>query len=253
MNLSIIPNDTYLMKVSLTIFVFILGSLCSASAQSIAVIARDTQPAPYIRLKFQAQINNEPLELGKSYYVSGLEDSVSIKTLKFYMADLTFSDAEMALDERSYATFLIDMEDTVSLQRSFRTSKEASYNEFSFSLGIDSVTQNSGAKGGELDPTRGMYWSWQSGYINFKLEGTSNSCPARNHLFQYHIGGFQSPYNTLQSLVFEYDQSSSILIIMDCNKLLTQKNITENFQIMSPNERAMNFANKLPGIFRIGP
>ena len=231
------------MKVSLTIVVFILGSLCSASAQSIAVIARDTQPAPYIRLKFQAQINNEPLELGKSYYVSGLEDSVSIKTLKFYMADLTFSDAEMALDERSYATFLIDMEDTVSLQRSFRTSKEASYNEFSFSLGIDSVTQNSGAKGGELDPTRGMYWSWQSGYINFKLEGILNTKVQQP--FQFHVGGYSGNLNALQTNSFEVYPNNKYTLSFNFMPMLQHCLAQKQFEIMSPQLKAVQLAKLL--------
>jgi len=230
-----------------------LGSLCSVSAQSGAVVSTDKDSTQDIQFRFQPQINSEPLKLGRSYYISELEDSVSIEKLKFYIAELTLSNAEMTHVHSSPATFLIDMEDSASLQRSCAIPKGVSYQKLSFSLGLDSAIQCSGAKGGELDPTRGMYWSWQSGYINLKLEGTSNSCPARNHLIQYHIGGFQSPYNTEQSIVFEYDHSPSILITMDLNKLLTEKNITKNFQIMSPNQKAMDFAKNLPDLFRISP
>ncbi|MGA0557364.1 MbnP family protein [Larkinella sp. VNQ87] len=40
--------------------------------------------------------------------------------------------------------------------------------------------------------TGGMYWDWNSGYIHFKLEGTSPVAPATasGRVFLYHIGLF---------------------------------------------------------------
>jgi hypothetical protein len=35
------------------------------------------------------------------------------------------------------------------------------YDQIQFQLGIDSLTNVSGAMGGDLDPTKGMYWTWQ--------------------------------------------------------------------------------------------
>ena len=39
------------------------------------------------------------------------------------------------------------------------TPTNISYNKISFSLGIDSATNNQGALTGDLDPQNGMYWS----------------------------------------------------------------------------------------------
>ena len=57
-----------------------------------------------------------------------------------------------------------------------------------FQIGIDSLTNVSGDLDGDLDPALGMYWAWNSGYINMKLEGKSSSCKSVKKEFQFHIG-----------------------------------------------------------------
>ncbi len=73
------------------------------------------------------------------------------------------------------------------------------YNQLTFIVGVDSLrnTMNISRRTGVLDPAssmdNGMYWSWNSGYIFFKIEGESPAAPADptgNHKFRYHIGGF---------------------------------------------------------------
>ena len=81
------------------------------------------------------------------------------------------------------------------------------HDKIKFNLGIDSLTNVSGVMGGDLDPTKGMYWTWQSGYINFKMEGSSAVCPTRNHEFQFHIGGYQDPFYAMQTLELEVKNS----------------------------------------------
>ena len=77
------------------------------------------------------------------------------------------------------------------------------FNTIAFNLGIDSITNVSGAQGGDLDPTKGMYWAWQSGFINIKLQGTSNSCPPPKNEFEFHLGGYQYPFNSLQTIILK--------------------------------------------------
>jgi hypothetical protein len=75
------------------------------------------------------------------------------------------------------------------------------YTEFKFMIGVDSLrnTMDISRRKGVLDPGNathdgdGMYWSWNSGYIIMKLEGTSPQVPADaagNQKYRYHIGGF---------------------------------------------------------------
>ena len=118
-----------------------------------------------------------------------------------------------------------------------------------FIVGVDSATQLKGAQGGDLDPMHGMYWSWRSGYINFKCEGVSSSCPSRNNAFMFHIGGFQAPFNTIQSVSLPV-YSDTVVLQIDLTPLLTLSSITQNYEVMSPSAKAMTFANQFPSLFR---
>ena len=95
----------------------------------------------------------------------------------------------------------------------------------------------------------GMYWSWRSGYINFKCEGVSSSCPSRNNAFMFHIGGFQAPFNTIQSVSLPV-YSDTVVLQIDLTPLLTLSSITQNYEVMSPSAKAMTFANQFPSLFR---
>ncbi|MEO5563928.1 MAG: MbnP family protein, partial [Chitinophagaceae bacterium] len=76
---------------------------------------------------------------------------------------------------------------------------EGEYDQLNFVLGVDSLrnTMNISKRTGVLDPANamdhGMYWGWNSGYIFFKMEGTSLQSPVDpigQRKFRYHIGGF---------------------------------------------------------------
>jgi hypothetical protein len=44
-----------------------------------------------------------------------------------------------------------------------------------------------------------MFWTWNSGYIYFKMEGYSNASTEPNGKFEYHIGGFRSPNSAIRT------------------------------------------------------
>jgi hypothetical protein len=206
-----------------------------------------------IELKFRPEINRTPLVLNQSYYIPELKDSITILKLKFYVSNISFYQSEEFIAQAEQRYFLFDLEDKKSMYRSIVLPNNAEFDNVKFNIGVDSTTQMKGAQGGDLDPMHGMYWSWQSGYVNFKLEGSAKSCPGRNHVFQFHIGGFQSPYNSLQNVHLSFDQKDELIIILSLDTLFTQANITQDYKVMSPSERAIGFADQLPQIFNVKP
>lgn len=58
-------------------------------------------------------------------------------------------------------------------------------------IGTDSLSNVAGAFDGALDPIHGMYWAWNTGFINLKLEGKRSS----GQDFSWHLGGYTSPTN----------------------------------------------------------
>lgn len=190
------------------------------------------------QVMFSTIMNGVPIELNKSYYLKLLKDSVIITNLKFYISNLELYDNQMLKLKYEKKYILIDVEkpDTYIINY------DGNFNRIKFQLGIDSLVNVSGAFGGDLDPTNGMYWTWQSGYINFKLEGVSKSCKTRNNIFQFHLGGYQQPYKTLIQMDVTYKKNEVIHI--DVSSFLEKINLTELNEIMSPCDNAV----KLSGI-----
>ncbi|MDI1355847.1 MAG: hypothetical protein PSX36_13070 [bacterium] len=146
---------------------------------------------------------------------------------------------------------LIDAANENSLLVSFSIPSQVTFDELRFDLGIDSLTNVSGAMGGDLDPTKGMYWTWQNGYINFKIEGKSKFCKSRNHQFQFHLGGYQYPFSTVRHLHFEVASSDNMTLKVDVKKLLDEIDLSQQDHVVSPGKPAVLLSEKLGQIFSI--
>lgn len=197
-------------------------------------------------VKFIPTFGNISVEPGKKYYSSKLNDSLSIETFRFYVSNLTLLKNGKVVYAAKNKFYLIDFEKKLQITLS---AKNISFDAIKFNIGIDSTTNVSGAMGGDLDPVNGMYWAWQSGYINFKLEGTSKVCPTRNNIFQFHIGGYLSPNATLQTITLPAKNKTEIKV--DLEKFLNGIELKNTNEIMSPGEKAVTLAKLYQTIFSI--
>lgn len=202
-------------------------------------------------VQMELMINDKPLQAGQYYFINKLGDSLKIETLKFYISELIFWKEKQLIYAAPQKHWLIDLEDSQSWTMSTSDFPPLSFDNISFAIGIDSATNVSGALGGDLDPTKGMYWSWQSGYINFKLEGQTPSCPGRHRRFQYHIGGYQKPYYMLRSVNLKVPHSGHLTIQLALDKLIQHLDFKSSYEVMSPNSSAADIANHLPEIFSV--
>lgn len=200
-------------------------------------------------LQFAFKYGNENLEQNKKY-ISLSKDTLTIETFRFYISNikLVFNDNSELSEENSY--HLIDIEDPKSHTISINNKTNIKLKKVIFSLGIDSVASVSGALSGDLDPSKGMYWAWQSGYINFKIEGKSSSCKTRNNTFQFHVGGYLKPNYAIRTIELE-TINSTIGINIDLAKFFNQIKLFETNSIMIPGSKAMEIADKVKSVFTI--
>jgi hypothetical protein len=199
-----------------------------------------------INITFNPTFDNAVLEVDKKYQLEG--ENTEIHVLKFYVSNIKFYQDQQQVGVFNNKHYLIDLENPETLKLNHQNN--GAFNTIDFDLGIDSTTNVSGALGGDLDPTNGMYWTWQSGYINFKLEGKSKHCPTRNNLFSFHIGGYQYPFNTLQHIRLAVENTQKINIEVDISTLLKKINLTQTCEVMSPNQRAMSISKIITSIFK---
>gem|GEM_PF-489720 len=201
-----------------------------------------------VAIRFQPEYNTVPVEIGKKYPYKS--DSVEIDVLRFYISGIRFYQGNELVDEVKKKHHLVDIENPASQTIFHKNPGQVKFNRLVFSIGVDSLTNEAGALGDDLDPTNGMYWEWRSGYINVKLEGRSRICPARKNQFAFHIGGYQYPYNTIQQLDLSVTDSTTIIVVFDVMAFLNQVNIGELYEVMSPNEKAAGVAKKIAAAFK---
>jgi hypothetical protein len=201
------------------------------------------------KVEFLLEFQGEKIVPGQQYFSEKLKDSILIETLRFYVSDLQFFAEGKPITEASKMPFLIDSDVPESHSTTLILSNDKQFDEVRFTLGLDSLINVSGALGGDLDPTKGMYWAWQSGYINFKLEGETEACPARNHAFQYHLGGYRPPFQTVQSISVKGKSTRDFRIVVDIAAFLEQMDVSQDYQVMSPNAKAVELSAMLPAMF----
>ncbi|MBI3519442.1 MAG: hypothetical protein HY062_08820 [Bacteroidetes bacterium] len=180
---------------------------------------------------------------GDSTYQLTPTDSIHITGCRFYISGIELLDRTGSLWKDPATAHLMNAFNEKTL--SVLIPENIPYNRIKFNLGIDSTTNVSGALGGDLDPTKGMYWTWQSGYINFKLEGNSNRCKTRHNEFQFHLGGYQHPFNNLQTVFIEALPKQQVHIQIDIHQLINQIDLSQQHHIMSPGQEAMDFTEKI--------
>jgi hypothetical protein len=191
-----------------------------------------------------------PLELQKKYISTS--DTLEIETFKLYVSniEIDFADNTRIKPKNNY--HLIDIENPNSLSIPIALKQNKAITKVTFNVGIDSTASVSGALGGDLDASKGMYWAWQSGYINMKIEGKSNSCPTRKNQFHFHLGGYLKPNSAMRTVVLEATKPTETLVIaVDLEKLFSQIELSKNNNTMIPGKLAMYLSDLAAKMFSI--
>ena len=205
--------------------------------------------AQNISIDFQATgensiFDNNPISL----HIYG-QDSVKISEFRFYISKISFWKLNKQIWHEEQSFHLIDLLDDSTHKINLKIPDEMVFDKLEFYLGIDSSTNVSGAMGGDLDPTRGMYWTWQNGYINAKIEGTSNVCKSRKNEFQFHLGGYMAPFQSVQKIEMIVDRKEQIQIGVNVEKMIEAFDLSRQTKIMSPSLNAVEVSKQLAKCF----
>jgi hypothetical protein len=164
-------------------------------ALSLGALAgcHDTAPAPppapttgHLRLTFNhvTDAGGSPLVLGQPY-TTAVDDPVQIDHLRYYVSNVRLTKTDSSVWPLPTAYFLIDAtrRDTLTL----RGVPFGQYVKLTFDIGVDSAANARGDHTGDLDPARGMYWTWLTGYKFLSLDGRWLGDTALK-VIEYHIG-----------------------------------------------------------------
>ena len=207
-----------------------------------------------IKLKFDHNVNGKKLVLNNYEYTNGSNETFTVETAKYFISNISLTDSKgnkyTLPKKESY--FLIDAAVDSSLFPKFNI-PQGEYSSIEFNIGIDSLTNTLPIEEriGVLDIAQSdMYWSWNAGYIFFKLEGYSVHSTSIDNKYRYHIGlygGYNSPtVNNNRIIKIDLNQagvakvqkglSSDIHLMVDLGKIFDSTNkisIAKNSTVMT--------------------
>ena len=178
-------------------FISILfATIAFTACKKDTAMAYDPSRRGPLQIEFDNIIGSADLQLNTGVYRNALNQPFSVTRLKYYISNfrVTNTKGQVFTVPQNESYFLIDESVPASI-RPLINVPEGEYSRIEFTLGVDSLrnTMDVSQRTGVLDVSAAaadMYWSWNSGYIFFKLEGTSPLITAMGGIFQYHVGGF---------------------------------------------------------------
>jgi hypothetical protein len=186
---------THTFAVSLAVALSIVMGACQKDeADSIGPNDKNN-----VVFKFENRVGNAPLVLNTTNYKNGSGEEFNVSTFNYFISNISLKKDDGTVVKFPNQYFLVRAVDSKSSVIELKDVPAANYQAVSFMVGVDSTKSvaDVGERTGVLDVAAygddGMYWSWNSGYIFMKIEGTSPVVPLRAsglRKFQLHVGGF---------------------------------------------------------------
>ncbi len=237
-----------------------------AAALAVTVMAckKDpTEPEPLpspvttgsMNVEFEPMVGDSDLVFNTKYYKNANNDSFTVSIFRYYISNivLTKSDNSTFVFPSSY--FKIDHNTAGKNVASLTGVPIANYKSMQFIIGVDSAHNVSGAQDGAL-AISDMFWSWNSGYIFAKFEGTSPKSTSTGKTLMYHIGGFKVSNSGIRTVNLSFGSSTAnvsagttpeIHLKSDLSKWFTGTGGTIDFStlntIMSPGANSKKIAD----------
>lgn len=187
--------------------------------------------AASFKIHFAATDGSKKICADPEHYMEADSNSIGLKQLKFYISAIKLEDAQGSTWREKDSYHLVEIgainEVDLAIPSNFIPVN------CEFNVGIDSMTNVSGSQTGDLDPMKGMYWTWQSGYINVKLEGIF-----KGKEFEYHLGGYAGQLLSLQYFS-STTTNTGLNIQIDLADFLSKFDPLKLKHIMSPGKNAV--------------
>lgn len=239
------------------VFSFLLLGSCKKEEPPVNDPPVTNDPTPSgqakVAVSMAAAFGAQDFALQK-WFINDKGDSVLVSRFIYYISNivLTKSDGTKYTAPESYHLLSFTNGTTPSFTLSNVPSGE--YTAVDFLIGIDSLRNCSGSQTGDLDPVKGMFWTWNSGYIFLKLEGKAPKSPV-NDAFTYHIGGYKGINKSQRNVSISFgtdklkpiaNATAQLQLKTDLAEFFknpTQLDVSTSYYVMSEGAAAASIAN----------
>lgn len=199
-------------KLGVAFFLFSVFLSCKKEEKELtnSNITPPSSSTGSITVKFENYSGANPLVLNTVDYVNANGDTFKVSLFNYYISNIKLIAADSSIYSESESYHLIQADLNSSLQFSLPNIPIKNYVAIQLTIGVDSLRNVSGAQSGALDPVNGMFWSWNSGYIMAKIEGTSPQSGQSSKLLKFHVGGFSGVNNSIRTLRLAFPNTASV-------------------------------------------
>ncbi|MFZ1704758.1 MAG: MbnP family protein [Saprospiraceae bacterium] len=156
--------------------------------------------------------------LNKEYTHPRLNEKMTFNKFRYYISNIKLKNVDGTWYSVPESYYLVDLEKLKGNVIDLKDIPGGEYTDIEWMYGVDSTRNVSGAQTGVLDPVNDMFWSWNTGYIMLKAEGTSPD--AQGGSFSFHLGGFKGEYKiqsthqyAIGKLIVDGDREAEIHMI----------------------------------------
>ena len=143
--------------------------------------------------------------MNNQWYQNENGDSFKVSTFKYFISNIKLNGSGNADYTETESYHLVDQSTGSSMSFDMMNVPTGHYSSITFMIGVDSARNTSGAQTGALDVSTGMFWSWNTGYIMLKFEGTSPQAPTTGGMLMMHAGGFSGNNSVLKTVTLTFD------------------------------------------------
>ncbi|MDZ4668803.1 MAG: MbnP family protein [bacterium] len=137
-----------------------------------------------ITFSMDYQFAGVPIIFESKNYVNAAKDTFTINALKHYLSNITLTKSNGS--KLNLGTYhLLNPQAPGSTIFTIDNVPAGHYTGMQIALGIDSTRNYGGLQEGALDPSWGMFWTWNTGYIFFRINGNASAGKS----FSYDLGG----------------------------------------------------------------
>ncbi len=189
-----------------------------------------------VLMEFFNKVGPDMLYLNTVKYRNQNGDTFNVTKLNYFITNIKLNNADgtQFIEPESY--HLLKQSDPSSMTFEIAEVPNGTYNSVTFTIGVDSARNTQGAQTGALDVNNDMFWSWNTGYIMLKMEGTSSSSTQADNILQLHMGGFSGTNSVLRTVTLSFPQD------MAMNNTQQHMHVTANMLKMFGDVNIIDFA-----------
>lgn len=157
-------------------------------------------PTGEMDIEFDNVVGAQALALNTGTYTNAVGNTFTVSKFNYYISNIKLTKADGTEWKEPESYHLVQENVAASQLVTLKDIPAGDYTKLTFTIGVDSARNVAGAQTGALDPNNDMFWSWNTGYVFTKLEGTSPQSTSAGNGLTFHIGGFKFPTNTIRTV-----------------------------------------------------